>query len=177
MRNAVFCLLFIIANTVSAQQYRPLPDPQLSKIIVDSVLNRDRPYMPLLICTPNDNDGIDYIIKYHPSPLWETIVSNFHVSESRVTRYLLATSYSIDSSLNYRAKINFIKRKDNGIDIRGDQDWRSRRLIDQLFILFDKNRGICLVYFHAVSAGNSLGILERTIGVWKVKSFEEVSLE
>lgn len=177
MRFAVFWLLLLFSTSASAQQYRPLPDHQLSKIIVNSVLNRDRPHMPFHICTPNDNDGIDYIIKYHPSPLWETIVSNFHVSENRVTRYLLANSYSIDSSLNYRAKINFIKRKNNGIDIRGDQNWRPDRLIDQLFILYDKNRGICLVYFHAVSAGNSLGILERTNGVWKVKSFGEVSLE
>lgn len=177
MRNAVFCLLFIFAKTVSAQQYRPLPDQQLNKIIVESVLNKDRPSTPFLIYTPNDGDGIDYIIKYHPSPLWETIISNFHVSENRVIRYLLASSHAVDSSLNYGAKINFIRRKNNGTDIQRDKNWRSGRIIDQLFILYDRNRGICLVYFHAVSAGNSLGILERTNGFWKVKSFEEVSLE
>jgi hypothetical protein len=177
MRHSLFLLAFLIGTTVPAQQYRPLPDHQLSKIIVDAVLNRDQPYNPFMIYTPNSKAGIDYIIRYHPSPFWETVITNFHVSENRVIRYLLANSYSIDSSLNYRAKINFIKRKYSGIGIRGDQSWRSGRLIDQLFILFDKNRGICLVYFHAVSAGNRLGILKRINGVWKVKSFEEVSLE
>jgi hypothetical protein len=141
------------------------------------VLNRYRPNNPFVVFKTNRQESVDYILKCHPSPFWETIGSTFHLSENWIVKKLLDNTYTLDTNARYSPNARLMNRERSGEDYRSKLYRSSIRIIDELFILYDKNRGKCLVYFHAFQSGDSMAILERTNATWKLVFFAEVELE
>lgn len=177
MRYLTSYLFLLGCTRLYAQQNMPLPDMTLNKVIIESVLTKDQPRKPVFVYTTNDKSSVAYILKHHPSPFWGMITSTFYLSENWIIKKLLDNTYTLDTSASTAANIRFLNRKkveEENIDVR--KLTGTDRVIDELFILYDKNRGKCLVYFHAVADGNSIARLESRNGVWKVISFNATSL-
>ncbi len=178
MKYLVLIIMILNISCSNVQNPAAVSDADLSQVIIEEVLTKDRKIEPVLLYTPNSAEYIDYLIKYPPTHFWQLISSTFNISDTPTIRKLLENSQFLDTTnLSKRMNIKFVNR--NNMTIVSPQDLRPNweSAIDVFIMLYERNSKKCIVYIHRVEEGSEVALLEIVKGAWKVTAFHIETIE
>lgn len=169
MKYLIILILILNASTLFAQRRSTLHDTTLTRAIIRDVFVGERSAQDFLIYTTISRKNTDYIIRSKPSGLWQYIKEAFKISDNEIIRTLLLNGYLLDTALKpMPANITFPESiADKTKSVQGSRLW-TRRVVDNIYILYHRNDQKCIVYFHIPGAGTKVALLEKKDGTWKV---------
>jgi hypothetical protein len=160
--------LFLV-NLLHAQQAPSITDPSLNRIIVSDILMKTGANQRIIVTTPNLAGRGNHINSLRPPQFLQLIRCVFYLSEPWIIKKLVDHSYQLNPEAVAGLPVRFVKTETIKDPAWATKELISSKVINELIILWDQNRGKCLVYFHIIQSGMYVASLEKVKNDWKVK--------